>query len=134
MEKYNYYDAMKEDIITWLGEEWEPFQLSDFKDRSDAADYLYDALWNDDAITGNTSYYDTEKNCENYLCYNINLIMDSCIEFGIDLDTIKEKYERNELARFLDTSIRCYVLPYAINDALIKWEKKDEALVGRYYG
>ena len=123
MNKYDYYVEVANDIECWMDKDGDPFDLSQFKDREEAADYLCNELWAEDSITGNGgNYYNTEICCEGYLAYNLNLIMEVCEEFGIDIKGLLQHYHDGDLARHLDCAIRCYVLDNAIESALITWE------------
>lgn len=123
MNKYNYLEAITNDIECWMDKDGDPFDISQFKDRDEAAEFLNDKLWDEDSITGNgDNYYDTEYQCEEYLTHNIEWAVIACEEFGIDIKTIIEYLHANDLARFLDCTIRCYFLARAIDNALEIWE------------
>ena len=49
---YNYLDAMKEDVLTAIREN---YTLSDYENREELEERLNDDLWIDDAVTGNAS-------------------------------------------------------------------------------
>lgn len=126
MEKYDYYAVVTNDIENWL--EFNDFDLSQFEDREEAAEFLCDELWAEDNITGNgPGGYASEEECEEYLCHNLNLLFDALFEFGeleeSLLDNLHKRYKEKNLARWADCTIRCYVLNNAIERALITWEK-----------
>lgn len=123
MNKYNYLEAITNDIECWMDKDGDPFDISQFKDRDEAAEFLNDELWDEDFITGNGgNYYDTEYQCEEYLAHNLGWIVIVCEEFGIDMENIIEHSHENDLARYLDCIIRCYLLAQAIDNALEIWE------------
>jgi hypothetical protein len=111
MEKYNYKEVVKADIRQWMEENKE-----DYEDvpESQLYDHLCDAMYDDDDVTGSTSYYDSEYNCEEYLCHNYDLLFEALCEFGeleaSLIDTIRRVTEVNAFARWADTTIRCYLL------------------------
>ena len=110
MEKYNYKEVIKADIRQWMEENKE-----DYADvpESQLYDHLCDAMFDDDDVTGNTSYYDSEYNCEEYLCHNYDLLFEALYEFGeleaSLIDTLRRVTEVNAFARWADTTIRCYL-------------------------
>lgn len=100
MQKYNYYDAIEEDILTWLEDEGKT--LEDFED----ADDLAETLWAEDRVTGNTSgsYTFNTWQAEENLCHNWDLLADAAEEFGYEAANL------NKGAEFWDVVIRCYLL------------------------
>lgn len=111
MEKYNYREVMKADIRQWLQD-----NADEYADvpESDLYDYLCDTMWTDNEITGNTSFYDSEYKCEEYLCHNFDLLFEALFEFGEfeeDLiDKVHEVSNNETFARWADCTIRCYLL------------------------
>lgn len=127
MDKYDYYIEVTNDIECWMDKDGDPFDISQFENREEAAEFLRDELWAEDAITGNGPYgYASEEECEEFLCHNLNLLFDALFEFGeleeSLLDNLHEHYKEKNLARWADCTIRCYVLDNAIENALITWE------------
>ena len=125
MDKYDYYIEVTNDVECWLDQN--DFDLSQFENREEAAEFLQDELWPDDEITGNGSYgYAAEEACEEFLCHNLNLLFDALFEFGeleeSLLDNLHKHHKEKNLARWADCTIRCYVLNNAIERALITWE------------
>lgn len=126
MEKYDYEKAITNDIINYIKDNYVELDWTTSDD--DIADYLNDILWNESCITGNdynVSYYDTEENCEKYLAYNLDLIIEACEEFCIIMEKLLEQYHNKTLARYLDLTIRCYLLNSCIYRA-IEILKKEE--------
>lgn len=123
MEKYNYYESVKQDIIEYiknnniLEEKVEKEQM----DRDELYYYLQDELWSTDAVTGNSElYYDTEDACFKNLAGNSNLIYQAVNEFCIDdnINLIIQHFQDRALARYLDSTVRCYLLDRCLEDAL----------------
>ena len=113
---YNYRIEMKQDILDYINSN---ITLEDWEFRSDLEDYLYNELWADDSITGNGgNYYSLEFICNNCLAYNLELIMEACEEFCIDMKVLLQHYHDGDLARFLDCTIRCYLLGEVLYDVL----------------
>lgn len=113
---YHYRTEMKQDILDYINRN---ITLDDWEFRTDLEDYLYNELWADDSITGNgEKYYDTESYCESCLAYNLDLMMEACEEFGIDMKSLLQHYHDGDLARFLDCMIRCYLFVDTLHDVL----------------
>ena len=113
MERYNYRIIMQADIKEWLQNNQDEFE--DCNTVEDAYNKIEDYLWADDEITGNGGgWYDSEHNCEEYVCHNFYLLFEALFEFGefnADLiDTLRIQNENNTLARWADCTIRCYLL------------------------
>lgn len=116
MENYDYRKAMVEDIKQYIKD-----NPHDFDEDEDVEEYWYDALFEEDNVTGNGPYwYDTEDKCAEYLCHNIDLAYEAAREFGMDDEIISiiKYYENHELARYLDCTIRCYLLGECLYTAL----------------
>lgn len=105
---YHYRTEMKQDILDYINRN---ITLDDWEFRDDLEDYLYNELWANDSITGNGgNYYSLEFICNNCLAYNLELIMEACEEFCVDMKTLLQHYHDGDLARYLDCTIRCYLL------------------------
>lgn len=116
MNKYEYKTEMATDILNYIDSN---ITLEDWEFRTDLEDYLYDELWIEDSVTGNGSdYYDTETSCESYLAYNLDLMMEACEEFCVDMKVLLQHYHDKDLARYLDCTIRCYLLGEVLHDVL----------------
>lgn len=114
---YNYLEAMKEDIKDYILEDVSA--NSQYADRDDLENALNDDLWTVDSVTGNASgsYTFNRWKAQEYVIDNMDLLTEMCSEFGIDNATIGEKFLDEEW-EWMDVSIRCYLLPQAINAAL----------------
>ena len=125
MEKYNYWKETANDIYCWMDNC--DIKLSDFYDRDQAAENIEQDVWDEDTVTGNGgNWYDTEEKCEEYLCHNIDLAFQACEDLGVDFKILRTHFSAGTLARYLDCTIRCYVLMTAIYDALKEKEEQGE--------
>ena len=115
MEKYDYYDAVKEDVLNAIEEDNELLPRED----EDAADYeerLNDALWASE-VTGNgyyAYYYSDEEDAIAAVMTNLDLCSEAYREFGVDEDAVA--FISN--IRSADVTIRCYILPSVIHDII----------------
>ena len=119
MEKYNYLRAMINDIKEWMREETS-FAKDEVLDRDQLCENLWDELFNIDEITGNGyNYYDGEDKCSEYLTNNFDLLYEAVKEYNPDDNVISliEHYEEEDLARYFDCTIRCYLLGECIEQA-----------------
>ena len=125
MEKYDYYDAVKEDILKAIKEDDELLP----REGEDAADYaerLYDELW-DSEVTGNgfdAYYYSDEEDAIAAVMGNLDLCREAYQNFGVDEDAVT--FMSN--IRSADITIRCYILPSVIHDIIEEkhWFNDDE--------
>lgn len=127
MDKYNYYIEVQNDVENWIELNDDLFNMSNFDNKDDAAEYLYDQMWDDDSITGNgPDGYADEYLCEEFLCHNLDLLIEAMREFDVMHDpfSIRSYIDNHRLARYLDCTIRCYVLGQAIERVLEKYENK----------
>lgn len=125
MDKYDYCIEVANDVENWL--DWNNFELSDFEDREEAMEFLYDELWSEDKVTGNgPNGYAYEEECEEFLCHNLYLLFEALFEFGEMeeslLDKLQKHIKEKNFARWADSTIRCFVVGSAIENALITWE------------
>lgn len=120
MEKYNYLHAMTNDIKDWIREETN-FADDETLNRDQLCEGLWDELFAIDEITGNGyNYYAGEDKCSEYLTNNFDLLYEAVKEYNPDDNVISliEHYEEEDLARYFDCTIRCYLLMEAINQAI----------------
>lgn len=123
MDKYDYYVEVTNDVECWMDKDGDPFDLSKFENREEAAEFLRDELWAEDDITGNGfEGYASEEECEEFLCHNWDLVIESLDTFGVSTSDLRAQYKKNHLARYIDCLVRLYVLDNAIEGALITWE------------
>lgn len=131
MEKYDYMEAVKEDVKAWL-EDHEDFKES-YADEAGAwlrddnadeiADELNERLFCEDSVTGNGSgsYYCNTWRAEESLCHNLDLLGEALTEFGCDANYITENG-----AEACDVTIRCYLLGSAIREALEELQEQED--------
>ena len=114
--KYNYLTALEEDIMDWCN--YEHFHFSDYEDIEEAHEYLHDELWEDNSITGNGGdWYANTEECEEYLCGNWDLILNTLDNFCIDMNEVVNEYRKN-LPQYLDCLVRLDLLDVAIENVL----------------
>jgi len=113
MERYNYLAVVKDDVRNYISDE---VNLSEFNKVEELNEFLNEKLFNENSVTGNSSSetytYSREVAAENLL-YNMDLLSQAMGEFGDVLDKGEEA---------CDVSIRCYLLPQAINEVLDDYE------------
>ena len=80
--------------------------------------WIYDEVWGEDKITGNGTYgYAPAEKCEGYLSGNLRLAFEALDSFGASFKDLWPK-DNNEMIRYLDCTIRCYLLGECIGIAL----------------
>lgn len=117
MGKYNYMQAVTDDVINYITEN----EIKVTPDnREDIYEQLNNSLWVDDSVTGNASgsYTFCRRTAEEYLYRNLDLLGEACAEFGCT-----PEYENPEAC---DVTIRCYLLGSAISAALDEVEEEAE--------
>lgn len=115
MEKYDYYDAVKEDVLKVIEEDDELLPRED-EDEVDYEERLTDALWASE-VTGNGSYayyYNDEEDAIAAVMTNLDLCSEAFQELEIDVDAVT--FMSN--LRSADVTIRCYILPTVIHDII----------------
>ena len=125
MERYDYEDAVREDLKEFLHDRidyagWKSNEIRAHRDE------LYDDAFVDDSVTGNGSgsYTFNSWQAEENLCHNSDLIEEMEDEFG---ELPKDKrYD----AETLDVSIRCMMLGRVFEDVLedvvLEYEAKED--------
>ena len=127
MERYNYYEAVKSDVLEAIRENYTPEEITEaLEERDDFAEKLHDELWIDDGVTGNASgsYYCNAWRAEEALCHNLDLLGEALQEFCCG-----PEYLINNGAEAADVTIRCYLLSGAIDEALDELEEEEFAEV-----
>ena len=122
MMNYNYLESMKEDIQEYINNE---INLKDFSDREELEEKLNEDLWTCDSVTGNASgsYFCNSYKSMECVLDNMDLLEDMCKEFGVDNDTIGQKFLACEW-EWMDVSIRCYLLGQVIGEVLDEVEEE----------
>ena len=118
-ERYNYMEAMKEDIKEYINNE---VNLKDFSDRDELEEKLNEDLWVADSVTGNASgsYYCNSWKAEEAICHNLDLLGEAMSEFGCEADLLEKG------AEWADVTIRCYLLGQVIGEVLDDMEEELE--------
>ena len=108
MEKYDYHEAIKNDIREWLDENQKGF-ISD-----ERRDEIYEDLFINDSVTGNGSgsYTFNRWTAEENLCHNLDLLEEALDELGGEF---KNDPEVN------DVTIRCHLLGLCLNEVVDEW-------------
>lgn len=127
MSDYNYYEAVKNDILNAIPEYLEnnTIDLNDYINTDGDIDFdelsekLNELLWVNDSVTGNASgsYTCNTYQAEEYLAHNWDLLQETLTEFSYDnYNPIKKG------AKWCDVIIRCYILGICITDALNEFD------------
>lgn len=117
MERYNYYEAVADDVREYINNE---INLDEWRgDRDGLEQQLNDDLWVDDSVTGNGSgsYTFSTYTAEEYICHNLDLLGEALSAFGGE-----PEYLLKSGAEAADVTIRCYVLGSAISEVLDELE------------
>ena len=122
MEKYDYRQAVRDDILDYIKEH--DIQVTG-KNREEVQGFLYDTLFVEDSVTGNASgsYTFNTWKAEEYLCHNLDLLAEAIDELGADAGTYKDCIESAETA---DVTIRCYLLTECLSSVLDELEVEEE--------
>ena len=115
MEKYDYHDAVFQDVLQRIEDDRDLFvEMYEEKGSDDFKEALHDLFWVDDSITGNASgsYTFNSYMAEEYLCHNEDLLLEALQEFGC------EDFKIFHSPETLDVSIRCYLLYEAIDQVV----------------
>lgn len=115
MEIYDYQQAVTDDVVYYLKENVLDDPRSFEEIASLDVDQLNNDLWVEDSVTGNGSgsYTMNTLEAEQNLVGNYNLLCEALTEFGDENRAITDFGP--EAA---DTTIRCYLLSQAIDDAI----------------
>lgn len=119
MEKYNYYQAMRDDAMEYIKENYTSEKLkehlSTYSEYQDFLEKLNEEMWACDSVTGNASgsYTFNTWQAEENLCHNLDLLKEALEEFGGDFAKALE-----EGAEYCDVTIRCYLLSTTIWECL----------------
>lgn len=116
MERYDYLEAVKEDVKNYIEENG--LKVTS-ENREELEEQLNEDLFTCDYVTGNGSgsYTFNTWRAEEYLCHNLDLLGEACEEFGSNMDILKDGAEA------CDVTIRCYLLNQAIREVLDELEE-----------
>lgn len=118
MTKYNYLEAVKEDVKNYIDSE---INFTDFDSLEELEEKLNDELWTEDSVTGNASgsYYCNSYKAEESIAHNLDLLEEALFN---NINVIEKG------AEWADVTIRCYLLGIAISEVLDDLEEDfDEA-------
>lgn len=110
---YDYLENVTADIRDYVEQE---VDLSEWAgDRDGLEEKLNDDLWTCDSVTGNGSgsYTFNRVQAQIYVFDGMDELQEAVNEFGIDSETIVEKFLESDWEYF-DVTIRCYLLGQAI--------------------
>lgn len=117
MEKYDYKRALTDDIKDWIVNDTDIMENNEIGD-DELPNWIYDEVWGEDKITGNGIYgYAPSVKCEEYLSGNLHLALEGLDSFGASFKELLPK-SNDEIIRYLDCTIRCYLLGECIEKAL----------------
>ena len=107
---YDYFRAVKDDLIQFIKDEYDPEEYYDLEDFREAVD---GGAWIADQVTGNASgsYTFSTWQAEENLSHNWDLLEEALSEFGQTFDPEKG-------AEHYDVTIRCYVLGQVLDEAI----------------
>ena len=112
---YNYEEAMREDIMNYIHENFTAEQLRERTPEELEAD-LEDELWICDSVTGNASgsYTFCTATAKEYVCDNIDLLRNAYADF---CENVGNAF-LNEAWEGMDVTIRCYLLPRVLPEVI----------------
>lgn len=127
MQKYNYLEAVKDDVETWLVDNSSQFEKIKDNNKIDGViDWdgvkgdLNEILWNEDSITGNGSgsyTFNSEKAREYVLSDGLQYLEDLVDEGWLTYESIGKDVTNYDFEG-LDVSLRCYFLSQAIEEVI----------------
>ena len=122
--KYNYFEAVKEDVMEYIKNE---VNREDYESREELEEYLNDTLWTCDSVTGNGSgsYTFNNEKAREYVMGDTETVIEALKEFDTDAETIAEKFLSGDFEYF-DVTARCYILGAAISEALDEIEAEEQ--------
>lgn len=117
MEKYNYMQAVTDDVKDYIADNGITVTADN---REEIKKQLNELLLDNDSVTGkgSSSYTFCRWTAEEYLCHNLDLLGEACAEFDCT-----PEYDNPEAC---DVTIRCYLLGAAISAALDEVEEEAE--------
>lgn len=123
MEKYNYLEAMVDDILDYC--DYNDFDPYVYSEHGEAHDALEDLLWCEKDITGNSEGgYDSPEKCNEYLFGNLDLLAQAFYSFDVNANQIGS-YDDEDIPVIFDSFVRIYLLSDAIDKALQILEEKE---------
>lgn len=120
---YDYLEQVTADVRDYVEQE---VDLSEWAgDRDGLEEKLNDDLWTCDSVTGNASgsYTFNRVQAQIYVLDGMDELQEAVNEFGIDSETIGEKFLESDWEYF-DVTIRCYLLGQAVAAVLDDLEEE----------
>lgn len=117
---YNYYDAMKNDILDEIAWNYSLCELLEMLDDPDGwKEQLNDDLWTVDGVTGNASgsYTFNSAKAREFVTENDELCREALREFCCDSDEIADHFINGDWEYF-DVTIRCYILNSVVDSVV----------------
>ena len=118
-ERYDYEEAVKADVKTYLEEHLEKGEYITESKRQE----LYDDMFVSDSVTGNASgsYYCNSWKSEEAVCHNLDLLGEVLDEFGTP-DNVAKVVD----GEWADVSIRCLMLGRVYEEVMDEWNEHCE--------
>ena len=127
MQKYNYLEAVKDDVKTWLVDNSSQFEEIKDNNKIDGVidwdcvkDDLNEILWSEDSITGNGSgsyTFNREKARYYVLSDGLQYLKELVDEGWLTYESIGKDVTNYDFEG-LDVSLRCYFLSQAIEEVI----------------
>ena len=113
---YNYLEELKSDVKNYINEVASDYM--DCEDMDELRDELYDNLWDEDSVTGNGSgsYTFNREEAKKYVSDNLDLMVEAYKEFN-SIERLVKDLEALDF-EIIDVTIRCYLLPQALDEVL----------------
>lgn len=129
--EYDYHQAILEDVIEYIRDE---VDASEYEDRDALEEALNDELWTVDSVTGNGSgsYTFSRAKAREYVTGNLDLVQEMASDFCVDNAELGKHFAEDDW-EWLDVSIRCNLLSWAIGYAL-DWLESDDRRHPIQYG
>jgi hypothetical protein len=117
---YDYKEAVKKDILEYLNEHLDEFEVI----TDEMRDRLYDEMFVADSVTGNGSgsYTFNAYEAECNVAHNLDLLGEALDEFCVDGKTLREKLA----GEWADVTIRCYILGEVMGEVFDEWNQRIE--------
>ena len=114
MERYDYQEAVKDDIRDYLKNKGVGYVDPDGDERQE----LEDAMFVADSVTGNASgsYTFSAWTAEENLCHNLDLLKEALESFGDEFEFTSPESS--------DVTIRCYLLNQCFTEVLEEWNEE----------
>ena len=125
---YNYREEMKNDVCEWIRNNMTAADIAEHCDVDGLREWLNDELWADDSVTGNGcgSYTMSRTLSKDNVIDNFPILIEACQEFCVEYKEFGKKLYAEDWD-WADVTIRCYLLCYAISDALEEMKEEISA-------